>query len=73
MPVVVVTAVAMDGERNRCYRHGADDFVTKPIRLATLRASLLALYVRGRLKAREGLVVVEDGGGREERGGGGGM
>jgi len=61
MPVVVVTAVAMDGERNRCYRHGADDFVTKPIRLGTLRASLLALYKRGRIKPREGIKVVEDG------------
>lgn len=73
MPVVVVTAVAMDGERSRCFRHGADDFVTKPIRLATLRSSLLALYLRGRLKAREGLMVVEDGGGRKKRGGEGGM
>ena len=58
IPVVVVTAVAMDGERSRCYRQGADDFVTKPIRLVTLRESLLNLYERGRIKAREGVVVV---------------
>ena len=51
---------------------GAYDFVTKPIRLATLRASLYKLYVRGRLKGREGVMIVEDET-REEAGGWVGM
>lgn len=58
MPVVVVTAVAMDGERARCYQHGADAFVTKPIRLATLRQCLVRLYESGRLRPRPGLACV---------------
>ena len=55
IPVVVVTAVAMDAERTRCYQHGADFFLTKPIRLATLRDSFVQLYDRRRLPLRGGL------------------
>lgn len=56
-----MTAVAMDWERTRCYEHGADDFVTKPIRLATLRNCLLRLYRRGRIRPRAGLACVVPG------------
>ena len=54
---MVVTAVAMDGERARCYQHGADAFVTKPIRLATLRDCFVQLHDRRRLPLRGGLAL----------------
>ncbi|SIN85862.1 ATP-binding protein [Salinivibrio sp. ES.052] len=39
-PIIALTANAMDEDRQRCVRAGMDDFVTKPIRAASLNAVL---------------------------------
>ena len=40
VPVVVVTAKAMRGERERILEHGANDYVAKPIEIAPMRELL---------------------------------
>ncbi len=40
--IVALTAYAFDDDRHACFEAGIDDFLTKPIDLATLRSVLLA-------------------------------
>jgi PAS domain S-box-containing protein len=41
VPVIAMTAQAMDGDRERCLEAGMDDFVSKPMRFEALRSMLL--------------------------------
>jgi polar amino acid transport system substrate-binding protein len=40
LPVIALTAHAMEGDREQFLRHGMDDYLSKPMRLQDLRAVL---------------------------------
>ena len=47
VPIIAMTAAAMDGDRERCMRAGMDDFVTKPVRLEVVSAVLDRWVTKG--------------------------
>ena len=40
IPIIAMTAAAMDGDRERCMAAGMDDFITKPVRLEAVSTVL---------------------------------
>ena len=45
IPIIAMTAAAMEGDRERCMAAGMDDFITKPVRLEAV-STVLARWVK---------------------------
>jgi CheY-like chemotaxis protein len=50
VPIIALTGLAMPGDRERCLRAGASDYMTKPVSLVALRTTI-AEWLRGRKEA----------------------
>jgi CheY-like chemotaxis protein len=45
-PIIALTALAMPGDRERCLEAGANEYMSKPVRLKKL-VKLISKYVQG--------------------------
>jgi len=53
IPIIVVTAHAMVGDRERVLKRGFDHYIPKPFTMQTLLTSLLSFYESGRASKTE--------------------
>ena len=61
IPIVAVTAYAMKGDRERCMAAGMDDYLTKPVRAADLRAALTRWLAPGKIRRQDKPTIVHSG------------
>ena len=54
LPIVAMTANAMDGERQRCLEHGMDEYISKPFKTQELQDVLERLIAEGHEEAAWG-------------------
>jgi CheY-like chemotaxis protein len=48
IPIIAITALAMPGDKERCFEAGANEFVSKPFNLINLIGVLQQLLDRGK-------------------------
>jgi len=46
VPIIALTALAMPGDRERCIKAGADDYIVKPLSLMNLKSSMINLLTK---------------------------
>ena len=46
IPIVALTAHAMESERRRCLIAGMDAFITKPVKISTLESTIISFTKR---------------------------
>jgi CheY-like chemotaxis protein len=66
IPIIAMTADAMEGDRRRCLEAGMDDYVSKPVSLESLRAVLVRWVADGEADGHQGRQPIDVGSGEED-------